>query len=551
MTKNRIYNLFAVAMLIMIIAAPTTVAQAQNFAVLYNFGTKSGDPYAPQNAGIVAQGRDGNLYSTAPSGGTSGFGTVFKITPNGTLTVLYSFDGTQGEHPYGGLTLGTDGNFYGTTYYGGASNFGTVFKVTPSGSLTVLYSFANGSDGAYPLAPPIQGGDGNFYGTTSQYNDGGPGSLYKITPSGKFTTLYHFDVTHGSDPFAPLVLGTDGNFYGTTNIGGANGFGEVFKVTPSGKLTVLYNFDLTHGAYPSCPLIQGSDGNFYGTTYSGGSQTYGVVFKITATGKFTVLHNFNGATDGARPDAGLVQATDGNFYGVNSAGGTANDGTIFSISPTNAYKALYDFDGTKGSTPLVTLLQHTNGVLYGDTELGGTGSVSPCTAGQCGVFYSVNVGVGPFVSLVSTSGKVGKTVEVLGQGFTGTKSVSFNGTAATFKVSSDTYLTAAVPNGATTGSVTVTTPGGPLTSNKLFRVTPQITSFTPTSGSVGTPVTITGVSLTQTKKVTFGGVAATSFTVDSDTKVVADVPTGAKTGKIVITTPGGAATSPRSFTVTQ
>jgi uncharacterized repeat protein (TIGR03803 family) len=394
MTKNRSYNLLAVAMLILIIAAPTSVAQAQNFSVLYNFGTKSGDPWGPQNAGIVAQGRDGNLYSTALHGGTSGFGTVFKITPGGSLTVLYSFDGAHGETPYGGLTLGTDGNFYGTTYYGGTSNFGTVFKVTPSGSLTVLYSFTNGNDGAYPLAPPIRGNDGNFYGTTSQFNDGGPGSLYKITPSGKFATLYHFDVTHGSDPFAPLVLGTDGNFYGTTNIGGSDGFGEVFKVTPSGKLTVLYNFDNTHGSYPVGPLIQGSDGNFYGTASSGGTGSNGgVVFKITASGKYTVLHNINKTSDGFQTFAGLVQATDGNFYGANSAGGTGNDGAIFKMSPTNAYKLLYDFDGTTGSTPLVTLFQHTSGVLYGDTEMGGTGSVSPCTAGQCGVFYSLSLGV--------------------------------------------------------------------------------------------------------------------------------------------------------------
>jgi uncharacterized repeat protein (TIGR03803 family) len=552
MTKNRIYDLFAVAMLMMTIAAPTTVAQAQNFSVLYNFGTKSGDPWGPQNAGIVAQGRDGNLYSTALHGGTSGFGTVFKITPGGGLTVLYSFDGAQGETPYGGLTLGTDGNFYGTTYYGGASNYGTVFKVTPSGSLTVLYSFTNGTDGAYPLAPPIQGTDGNFYGTTSQFNDGGPGSLYKITSSGKFTTLYHFDVTHGSDPFAPLVLGNDGNFYGTTNIGGANGYGEVFKVTPSGKLTVLYNFDDTHGAYPVGPLVQGIDGNFYGTTSSGGTgATSGVVFKITAIGRYTALHNINKTSDGFQPYAGLVQATDGNFYGANSAGGAGDAGTIFKISPTNAYKTLYDFDGTTGSTPLVTLFQHTNGVLYGDTEMGGTGSVSPCTTGQCGVFFSLNLGLKPFVSLVSASGKVGQTVEVLGQGFTGTKGVSFGGTAATFKVVSSTYLTATVPSGAVTGSVTVTTPGGTLTSNKQFRVTPQIISFKPTSGTVGTAVQITGVSLTQTTEVTFGGVKATSFKVNSDTQVTATVPTGAKTGHIAITTAGGTVTSSGIFTVTQ
>ncbi len=251
-----------------------------------------------------------------------------------------------------------------------------------------------------------------------------------------------------------------------------------------------------------------------------------MVFKITPTGKLTVLHNINGTTDGEGPFAGLVQATDGNFYGTTSSGGTTSQGTVFRISPTKPYpyKVLYSFDGTTGANPYVTLLQHTNGILYGDTYSGGM-------AGE-GTFYSLNLGLKPFVSLVSASSKAGKTVEVLGQGFKGATGVSFNGTAATFKVLSDTYLTATVPNGASTGSVTGKTPGGTLTSNKQFRVTPQILSFNPTSGKVDTPVVITGVSLTQTTKVTFGGVKATTFTVNSETEVTATVPTGAKTGHL-------------------
>jgi len=148
-------------------------------------------------------------------------------------------------------------------------------------------------------------------------------------------------------------------------------------------------------------------------------------------------------------------------------------------------------------------------------------------------------------------GKVGKTIEILGQGLTGTTKVSFHGVSATtFSVVSDTYLTVVVPAGATTGSVTVSTPGGKLTSNRVFRVTPAILSFSPASGPVGTPVTITGTSFTGAKKVTFGGVKATTFSVDSDTQITATVPTGAKTGKIQVTTPGGTATSATDFTVT-
>jgi uncharacterized repeat protein (TIGR03803 family) len=545
--KSSFSRITLTLMALTIIAVTMPAAHAQTFSVLYDFGTKGTDPRNPSFSGIVAQGRDGNLYSTAPVGGSTGNGAMFMITPGGTLTVPYSFDAT-GAQPYSGLTLGTDGNFYGTTYNGGSSSLGNVLKLTPAGTLTVLHDFA-GSDGSNPYAPPIQGTDGNFYGTTTQYEITGAGTVYKITPTGKFTMLYSFDGTHGQNPQAPLVQGTDGNFYGTTQAGGANSAGVVYKITPSGKLAVIHSFDGgTHGGHPSGgPLVQGSDGNFYGTAACCGSIGGGVVFKITAAGQFTVLHNINATTDGSNPLAGLVEATDGNFYGTTYGGGSKSDGTIFRISPTKpyAYKVIYNFDGTTGSSPQVTLLQHTTGILYGDTSTGGDISNT-----SDGVFYSLSLGLKPFVSLVSDSGKVGTTVEILGQGFTGTKGVLFNGTAAKFKVSSATYLTATVPNGATTGSVTVTTSGSTLTSNRQFRVTPQIISFKPTSGPVGTAVTIVGVSLTQTKKVTFGGVIATAFKVNSDTKVTATVPKGAQTGKITITTPGGSATSSGVFTVT-
>jgi uncharacterized repeat protein (TIGR03803 family) len=225
---------------------------------------------------------------------------------------------------------------------------------------------------------------------------------------------------------------------------------------------VLYNFDSIHGNTPDAPLIQASDGNFYGTAISGGTSLVGVVFKMTSTGKFNVLHNFTVA-DGTHPYGGLLQATDGKLYGASGGGGTQGCGTIFSIDRTGAFSTLYNFDGTTGCEPEVKLWQHTNGILYGDTFGGGSTQIY-------GVFYSFNVGLKPFASLVSTSGKVGKTIGILGQGFKGTTSVSFNGTAAGFKVVSGTYLTATVPAGATTGFVTVTTPKRKLTSNKKFRV---------------------------------------------------------------------------------
>ena len=533
--------------LILLVAAATTAATAQTYTDLHNFdGTHGANP---AQSDIVAQGQDGNLYGTAPLGGTNDVGVVFKITPGGKLKVLYNFDG-DGSIPESGLTLGTDGNFYGTTYWGagsgcwGGHGCGTIFKITKSGSLTTPYSFTGGTDGGNPSAPPIQGTDGNFYGTTAPYPS--PGTAYKITPSGTFTLLASLPGLS----YAPLLQATDGNFYGTTENGGksctdrSSGCGTVFKIRSNGVVTIIHKFDGTDGEYPEAPLIQGSDGNFYGTTVYGGSYGWGVVFVLTPQGALTVLHNFpDNGIDGDEPSAGLVQATDGNFYGTATEGGTLGGGVIFQITPDGAYTILYNLDGAHGELPYSTPMQHTDGKIYGLTAYGGID-------GQ-GVVYSLDMGLGPFVRLLSTSGKVGKTIEVLGQGFTGTTAVSFNGTAATFTVVRDTYLKATVPSGATTGPVTVTTPGATLNSNTQFRVTPVLKTFSPTSGPVGTLVTLTGTSFTQTTKVGFGGVHATSFTVDSDTQVTATVPTGAKTGRIAVTTAGGKAWSRGVFTVMQ
>jgi uncharacterized repeat protein (TIGR03803 family) len=504
-SRTRLFNLarsFGVgsALVVALWLATAIASPAQTFTTLVSFdGTDGANP----NAGLV-QGRDGSYYGITTNGGTNrsvcvnDCGTVFKITPTGTLTSLYSFCAQtrcpDGDTPYAGLVQGTDGNFYGTTWYGGANSSacyglgcGTVFKITSGGTLTTLYSFCaqkNCTDGAYPQDRLVLGTDGNLYGTTDFGGSGYHGTVFKITPAGKLTTLR--SIWPNGIHAGRLVQGRDGNFYGTT-LGGGRVGGTVFKITPSGKLTTLYSFcsqsRCTDGYYPN-GLLQGSDGDFYGSTFGGGAyhnspcndfRGCGTIFQISPAGTLTTLYSFcaqTGCPDGYNPVA-VVQATDGNFYGPTSNGGANNYGTIFQITPTGTLTTLYSFcpNGypcADGTNPDAGLVQGTNGNFYGTTPTGGASTA--CDSG-CGTVYGLSVGLGPFVSFVRSSGKVGWKVEILGQGFKGTTGVSFDGTAANFVVHSATYLTATVPQGATTGFVTVTTPGGTLQSNIPFRVT--------------------------------------------------------------------------------
>lgn len=465
------------------------------YTALYKFGTNAHDPIQPQGPQFVVQGRDGNIYSASTNGGMTNSGAVFKVTPSGTLTVVSSL-GNPGNNPFGGLTLGTDGNFYGTTKLNGEGP-GTAFKVSPSGVETGLHIFGNGSDGACPYAAPIQATDGNHYGTTTTVcGFGSVSKVYKLSSAGVLTTIYSFD--DGSNVTAPLVQGTDGNFYGVTAGGGTNPNGSVFKITPSGTLTVLHAFAGTDGSAPYGGLIQASDGNYYGVTSLGGTANAGVIYKITASGTFTPLHSLNGTTNGSGPGGSLIQATDGKLYGAAYAGGSSSLGTIFSITTSGTFSVLVNFNGTNGANPNSPLRQNTNGVLYGDTYSGG--DLSMCGSG-CGVFYSLNVGLGPFVSLVTTSGKVGSNVGILGQGFSSSSVVKFNGVKATTVTASGThFLLATVPAGATDGKVTVTTGTTTLTSAQKYIVHNSWSSGAvmptgvqwPMTGTIGNKIYVVG-----------------------------------------------------------
>jgi uncharacterized repeat protein (TIGR03803 family) len=397
------------AVIIFALCAATAInSPAQTLKTLASFNGTDGK--APQ--GIILA-TDGNFYGTTEAGGANGFGSVFKITPGGTLTTLYSFcaetNCIDGNGPTAALVQASDGNLYGTTYYGGSncvfgnlavSGCGTVFRITTSGQLTTLYNFCqtgDGStcyDGSEPYSSLIQGSDGNLYGTTVYGGDnandvgssnGGYGTVFKMTLQGTLTTLFSFcnDLNStgycldGAIPYGGVLLASDGNFYGTLYNGGTgidNSGGAVYKLTPSGKFTALHYFgskrNWTDGAYPFDSLIQGTDGNLYGTTRNGGyggTLGGGTVFKITPAGALTTLHLFRG-TQGGFPYSALLQGKDGKLYGTDST-------SVYKVSTTGGYNVVYTFcalpNCADGSSPIGTLVQTAQGTLYGVTTAGG------------------------------------------------------------------------------------------------------------------------------------------------------------------------------------
>jgi uncharacterized repeat protein (TIGR03803 family) len=315
--------------------------------LLYAFtgGTDGFDPFSG-----VTEGNDGNFYGTTAYGGVSNnpntsFGTAFKITPTGKFTVLHTFTGgPDGGGPRASLVQGRDGNFYGTTGAGGAFGYGTVFKLTPDGTETVLHSFNNdGIDGIYPSAALAIGRDGTLYGTTTDGGSGYPygygcGVVFKLTPAGDFTVLYSFtNYPDGCNPQASLVEGRDGNLYGTTVSGGAGVQGTVFKISTSGEETVVYSFLRgADGGGPQGGLVRGLNGSFYGVTGVGGAYDAGTIFEVAPDGRETVLYSFAAGADGGYPYGGLTWGRRGYLYGTTQEGGASNDGTVFKFAPWRA-----------------------------------------------------------------------------------------------------------------------------------------------------------------------------------------------------------------------
>ncbi|MGO8794293.1 MAG: choice-of-anchor tandem repeat GloVer-containing protein [Candidatus Sulfotelmatobacter sp.] len=441
-------------LIIAVVFAASSLLSAQTVTDLITFnGANGADPLYV----TFVQGRDGRLYGTTYSGGANNLGAVIKINlSDNNSIVLHSFAGTDGSNPGGGLTLATNGNYYGATVTGGTSNLGVLYSITTAGTLTLLHNFAGGSDGEYPYGPPIQATDGNFYGATAGAPDtGNPATIYKLTSAGVYSVIFTFSQSTTGVAVYGLVQGADGLLYAAANVGGSNGCGTIVKLTTAGVLKETHTFSCTIGPhYPVAPPLLASNGTLYGTTPSGGAHGQGTIYDISKSFGVNVLYGFTDIPgDGDDPNAGLVQASDGNLYGV-----TYYYSQVFSWNLNGTYTA---FPGYIYGDTVANLMQDTNGLFYGVS--GGTGGY--------GFVYSFNNGLSPFVAFVKPQGAVGANVQILGQGFIGSTSVTFNGVPATFSVVSDTYMTAIVPAGATTGPVVVTTPSGTLTSNQRFMVT--------------------------------------------------------------------------------
>jgi uncharacterized repeat protein (TIGR03803 family) len=364
-----------------------TTADAQTLSVLYAF-TGGANGSMPSDG--VIRDSAGNIYGTTLTGGNHNYGTVFKLTPAGVQTVLYSFTGgTDGAYPAGSLIRDAAGNLYGATGTGGilscnsGTGCGTIFKIDSRGTETVLFSFTGGNGGQFPMGGLVRDSAGNFYGTTDSGGTSNAGTVFRLDKNNNLTVLYSFTgVTFGPDggyPNGALVRDSSGNLYGTTYSGGTYNGGTVFKVDSSGNETILHSFSGTDdGAYPSAGVIRDGAGNLYGATRIFGASNAGTVFEVSAAGQTTVLYAFTGGSigsnDGNGPDGGLVRDGVGNLYGLTVAGGEFGWGVIYRIDPTGKETTLHSFRGGRdGKIPTGSLTRDSKGRLYGVANQGGSG----------------------------------------------------------------------------------------------------------------------------------------------------------------------------------
>lgn len=349
-------------------------------------GTSGSAPGSGPTAGLVL-GPDSAFYGTTSAGGAGGFGTVFKVTAAGVFTQLVDFTGTagaaKGSVP-GPLVLHPDGNFYGTTAAGGGGGFGTIFKMTPGGSLTTPAEFtgtAGNTKGSEPTGALAVSGT-TLYGVTRIGGASNLGTIFRITPAGIFTALHDFTGSNGARPAGGLFLHSNGLLYGTTEFGGAEGFGTAFSlstaVTPA--FTLIRSFADLFGSQPVGELVAADATTLLGTVATGGSAGWGGIYKLTTAGAFTMLASFTGESGiapGASPRAGLAPDGSGFFHGVTSAGGPGNLGTVFKINAAGTYSVTARLSPPTGWMPSGAPVANGSGGWFfplaaGGSEGGGT-----------------------------------------------------------------------------------------------------------------------------------------------------------------------------------
>jgi len=394
----------AIVLALTVVTTQPAQAQTYTFKVLYSFqgGADGGYPYARLTLGYTKWNTfNGTVYGTTYQGGSSNLGTVFVVDNKGKETVLHNFAGSDGAHPVGSLIQGPGRGlgrspltFFGTTGGGGSSGYGTVFKLVNNNVETVLHSFAQ-SDGATPQAgmAVLTNGNGtllDFFGTTETGGANGFGNVFQLDTSGVETVLHDFAgaPTDGAYPFYGSLVTKfprwrEAILYSTTEAGGASDAGTVFAVNPkTGAYKILWNFTGgADGGYPYGPVVLDKKGSLWGTTTKGGADGFGTVFEISKKGVETVIYSFSGGTDGATPYGGLAPDGQGNFFGTTLAGGANGDGTVFEISSTGTETVIHSFDcATDGCNPSASLVRTrpepsfgVPAVLYGTTVQGGTG----------------------------------------------------------------------------------------------------------------------------------------------------------------------------------
>jgi len=382
-------------MFLTLVFASTVVStsQARSFNVVFKFARPGA---ASPQAGLIHD-KAGNLYGTTIDGGASGSGTVFKLTPAGKLTVLYTFTGgVDGGDPEGGVITDGKGNLYGTATLGGGphpgctNSCGVVYKIDSSGHESVLYAFTGESDGGGPVGGLIRDAQDNLYGTTNTGGANEWGTVFKLDASGNFTLLYTFKGTpDGAQPSAALLRDSAGNLYGTTSAGGPDGVGTVFKIDPSGNETILHSFSSgADGAFPLAPLSGDPQTLMYGTTSEGGAGNSGTIFQIDPNGNESVIHSFVG-TDGANPEAGLL-GVHGYLIGTASGGGKDHCGTVFALTPSKSIVVLHQFTcGADGEFPSAPLVLDGTGTAYG-TTLGETDPICGVSGHDCGTVFKIS-----------------------------------------------------------------------------------------------------------------------------------------------------------------